>query len=236
MWFLLSDFSTRKGGDIKLGIVIEHPYRPTSNLASEGNGLPADLALPPMGCFIERHHEHPKHGDIPVMTRVWNAFLERVVKKAQEKKPPTEEVRFDRVDQEVWTFDHELDEKCMKDIVAVPKVRKYMKSGRRSVYVITAVWITHTPLRKAVRPLPNVSGEASSGQTGSTAGAEGGGQSTNAGNDLYRRYKHQSGIVLGYRTHMIYMDGSDVKCVEPGGSSAEREQAIGCPDSLCLGR
>ncbi|KAJ5996787.1 hypothetical protein N7522_008447 [Penicillium canescens] len=212
-WFLPPDFTSRKDGAIRLGTVLEHPLRPMSILASQGNGLPADLDLPSKGSIIERNHEHPRGADVSVGMKLWAAFLEIASGTAETSVNLSRNRDFGKVDHEVWTFDRELSDKCLKEIMAVPKVQKYVDSGflgRRPVYVITGVRITNTSFTVSTRSNENVSVQAStsaSDPTGTvpiTAGAEWSVQLTNIADDSYET---APGIVFAYRVHIIRTKG-----------------------------
>ncbi|KAJ5698404.1 hypothetical protein N7462_000409 [Penicillium macrosclerotiorum] len=212
-WFLAPDFTFRKNGTIRLGTVLEHPLRPTQILASQGNGLPADLDLPSKRSFIERNHEHSSDSDMSVGTKLWATFLEVASPAVGMSVDLSRNRDFGKVDHEVWTFDHELGDKCLKDIVTAPKIQKYIESGflgRKPVYIITGVRITNTAFTVSTGSKTALSVSASaaasdpSGTVPITAGAEGNMRLAKTVGDSYET---APGIVFAYRVHIIRTRG-----------------------------
>lgn len=212
-WFLAPDFTSRKDGAIRLGTVLEHPLRPMSILASQHNGLPEKIDLPPRGSIIERNHEHTRGSDVSFGMKLWAAFLEVITASAESSVDLSRNRNFGKVDHEVWTFDHELSDKCLKEITAVPKIQKYMDSGflsRKPVYIITGVRITNTSFTVSEQSNTTVSAQASAsggdptGTVPITIGGEGNARHTNAADDSYET---APGIVFAYRVHIIRTKG-----------------------------
>ncbi|PYI02929.1 hypothetical protein BO78DRAFT_400188 [Aspergillus sclerotiicarbonarius CBS 121057] len=244
MWFLTHDFDTRKDGPIQLGTVLEKPVRPKDILASPGNGLPDDLVLPSKRSFIEGYHTHEytRGQKAPEGIRVWNAFLDMMRDGTEEELIVDIKRGFGKVDHEVWTFDGELDDQCLKDILLVPKVKAYMKSIGKSVFVVTSLRITNTPLILGMRSNPDVSDQASApaneptasvpntaeaegdaqptdtaeptATVPNTAEAEGDAQPTDTAEPSYGMCGLPPGIVFAFRVHIIRDHGSDIECEE----------------------
>ncbi|CAG8929682.1 unnamed protein product [Penicillium salamii] len=212
-WFLPPDFTFSKDGAIRLGAVIEHPLRPLSILASEGNGLPADIDLPAKCSIVERGHEHSRGAERSVGMNLWATFLELASSTMEASVELARNRDFGKVDHEVLMFNRELGDKCLKRIMAVPKVRKYVDSGffgRKPVYIITGVRVTNDSFDVSTRSNATVSAQTSasaSDPTGTvpiTAGTGGNARITSTADDSYET---APGIVFAYRVHIIRTKG-----------------------------
>ncbi|KAM5442402.1 hypothetical protein MferCBS31731_002280 [Microsporum ferrugineum] len=214
LWFLPPDFTYRKDGAIRLGTVLEHPLRPLSILASEGNGLPADLDLPEEESIVERNHEHPREAGVSIGMKLWSAFRKVASTGAEMSVDRSRVHDFGKVDHEVWAFNRELSDRCLEGIVSVPKVRKYMDSalfGRKPVYIITGVRITKTSFAVSTQSNATVSAQTSTSTsdptntTPFTAGGDGNMRVTNTAGDSYETAPN---ILFAYRVHIIRDAGS----------------------------
>ncbi|KAH8898149.1 hypothetical protein GQ53DRAFT_678171 [Thozetella sp. PMI_491] len=213
-WFLAPDFTFRKNGVIRLGTVLEVPWDPTGILASKNNGLPADLQLPPEGKIDEANHEHTTDAGKSGGLKLWADFLELASASVGASADTSHNLTFGKVDHEVWTFDSELGDACLKALVATPKVRKYIDSGfirRKDVYVITGVRIAKSSFTVSTTSETAISGEASasapipaSGVIQITAGGEANARVTRS---VGHSYETAPDIVFAYRVHVVRTKG-----------------------------
>lgn len=212
-WFLSPDFTFQRNGPIRLGTVLKDPLRPTLILASKDNGLPANLDLPLEGSIEETNHEHRRGAGAGTGLKLWANFLEIVSASIGASADVSRNCDFGRVDHEVWSFDRELSDACLKAIVDVPKIRKYIDSGflaRKPVYIITGVRIVKTSFTVSTASETTATGEGSASMndpTGTvpvTAGGEGNARVTKSAGDSYAT---APGIVFAYRVHVIRAKG-----------------------------
>lgn len=208
-WFLAPDFTFRKDGPIRLGTVLGDPLRPTLILASEGNGLPDDLELPPQGSIEETAHEHNRDAATSGRLALWADFLQTASASASASADLSRNRDFGKVDHEIWSFDREFSDASLKKIASVPKVYKHIHSGflsRRPVYVITGVRVAKTSFSVSASSTTTLTSEAAASVSDPThsvpvtVGAEGGAQVTRSAGDSYNT---APGIVFAYRVHVL---------------------------------
>ncbi|KAM5429007.1 hypothetical protein McaMca56_008199, partial [Microsporum canis] len=192
--FLPPDFTYRKDSAIRLGTILKHPLRPLSILASEGNGLLADLNLLEEESIVERNYKYPREAGVSIGIKLWSTFRKVVLTRAEISVDRSRVYNFGKVDHKVWAFNRKLSDRYLEGIVLVPKVRKYIDSalfGRKPVYIITGVRITKTLFAVSTQSNTTVSAQTSTSTsdptntTPFTAGGDGNIRVTNIAGDSY---------------------------------------------------
>ncbi|KAK1749396.1 hypothetical protein QBC47DRAFT_151900 [Echria macrotheca] len=145
-WFLPPDF-TFTPAKLPLGLVISHPKNPSDIIA-----FPSSLsaALPAESSLIEPNHSHSVELSTSVGLSLLARLLDLVSGSANVTKSRRDVVEYGQVDHHVRTFETPLSDAAIRAIVALPKVRDYIRGslfGRRPVYIVCGLRVATTSFR-----------------------------------------------------------------------------------------
>jgi hypothetical protein len=208
-WFLPPDFTFLPDGELSLGTIIPHPGRPTLALASLDPTTYPDIALPSVATVVEPNHAHSRGSSRSFGFELFAKFLDLASASGTADISRDKYKSFDAVDHEVRSFRRALSEDALQGILALPKVKKYMNSGRfgkRPVYIISGLRVARDSfsVTNAVGSAASVELAASGAIPAGPVPLEvGGAVSGSRGKEVTDGYQTAPGVVFAYRLHAI---------------------------------
>lgn len=213
-WFLPPDFNFLPDGELRLGMIIKYPDRPTLALASLGPEETPSIALPEMTTLTETGHSHSTGS---ASSGGFNVFANLIDLASASDSTDISRYRdrsFGTVDHEVRSFSRALSPQALRDIVQLDKVKSFINGGpfgrfrKRPVYLISGLRVAKDSFSVTDTAGSSSSTEANMSLSAAALGAPvpleaGGGVSAAGEKHETRGYDTSPGIVFAYRLHVI---------------------------------
>ncbi|KAJ4122727.1 hypothetical protein NW768_010168 [Fusarium equiseti] len=222
-WFLPPDFTFLPDGDVRLGVILKYPDRPTLALDSLDSlvaSAPAKptIQLPEVSSLTESGHEHSTGSGRSASFNLYAKFLELASASGKANKEHYKDLSFSKVDHEIRKYKRSLSPETLNALVKLDPVKKYIKGslfGRRPVYIISGLRIAKESF--SVKRTEDSKSSAEGDISGSVPTPEGApaiqlGGNLAGGQEGHEKdgYNTAPGIVFGYQLHVIreMSDGS----------------------------
>ncbi|KAH7022130.1 hypothetical protein EDB80DRAFT_1744 [Ilyonectria destructans] len=225
-WFLSPDFSFFPEGELRLGMVLKYPDRPTLALASLSPEETPVIALPNVTTIIESGHAHSSGSCRSASANVFAKFIDLASVSGSADVSRYKDRSFGTVDHEVRQFSRAPSPDALRAIVQLDAVKEFINGGpfgrfkKRPVYLLSGLRVA-----KESFSVTNTTGSSSSvaaevSALAATLGAPvpleaGAGISTAGEKYETHSYNTAPGIVFAYRLHVIR--------AKSNGSAAESE-------------
>ncbi|KPM39539.1 hypothetical protein AK830_g7030 [Neonectria ditissima] len=213
-WFLSPDFTFFPEGELRLGMLLKYPDRPTLALASLSPEETPEIPLPAVNIITEPGHAHSAGSGRSAGANIFAKFVGLASASGSADVSRYKDVEFGAVDHEVRSFSRAPSPEALQAIVQLDAVKKFSNSGpfgrirKRPVYLLSGLRVVKDSLS-----VTNTTGSTTSVTTEASASAAslgapvpvelGGGVSTTGEKHESHSYNTAPGIVFAYRLHII---------------------------------
>ncbi|KAK7424536.1 hypothetical protein QQX98_000501 [Neonectria punicea] len=213
-WFLSPDFTLFPEGELRLGMVLKYPDRPTLAVASLSSEETPDISLPKVTTITEPGHTHSAGSGRSAGANIFAKFIDLASASGSADVSRYKDVEFGTVDHEVRSFCRAPSPETLQAIVQLDAVKQFINGGpfgrfrKRPVYLLSGLRVA-----KDSFSVTNTAGSATSVAAEVSASAAsigapvpleaGGGFSTTGESHESHSYNTAPGVVFAYRLHVI---------------------------------
>ncbi|KAJ4328691.1 hypothetical protein N0V84_000882 [Fusarium piperis] len=211
-WFLPPDFSFFPEGEIRLGMILKYPDRPTLALASLDPEETPHIPLPAVTTITETGHAHSAGSGRSAGANVFSKFVDLASVSGSVDVSKYKDREFGAVDHEVRFFSRALSPDALRATLQIDEVKEFINSGpfgrlrKRPVYLISGLRVAKDSfsVTNTTGSTTSRAGEvsASAASLGVPVGAGGGLSRGNEKHELHS-YSTAPGVVFAYRLHVI---------------------------------
>ncbi|OBS20203.1 hypothetical protein FPOA_06589 [Fusarium poae] len=213
-WFLPPDFNLLPDGELRLGMIIKYPDRPTLALASLGPEETPSIALPEVTSLTETGHSHSTGSARSAGFNIFANFIDLASASGSTDISRYRDRSFGTVDHKVRSFSRALRPQALRAIVQLDEVKKFINGGpfgrfrKRPVYLVSGLRVAQDSFSVTNTTGSSSSAEANMSLSAAALGAPvpletGGGVSASGEKHETRGYNTSPGIVFAYRLHVI---------------------------------
>lgn len=211
-WFLPPDFNFFPEGEIRLGMILKYPDRPTLALTSLDPEETPHIPLPAVTTVTETGHAHSAGSGRSVGANVFAKFVDLASVSGSADVSKYKDREFGAVDHEVRFFSRALSTDSLRAILQIDSIKEFTNSGpfgrlrKRPVYLISGLRVAKDSftVTNSTGSATSVAGEVSASATGLgvPVGAGGGVSKSNEKHESHS-YSTAPGVVFAYRLHVI---------------------------------
>ncbi|KAH7130964.1 hypothetical protein EDB81DRAFT_845584 [Dactylonectria macrodidyma] len=213
-WFLPPDFTLLPDGEIRLGMVLKYPDRPTLALASLDPTETPMIDLPAVTSIVETNRSYSTRSRGSTSLNLLTKLMDLASASGSADISRYRDLSFGNVDHEIRSFSHELKPEALVAVLQLDSVNEFINGGpygrwrKRPVYVISGLRVAKKSfsVTKTADSTTSTAGNMSvSGNMSGTPIMLGGGGGVTIANEEYLAdgYNTAPGIVFAYRLHMI---------------------------------
>ncbi|RSL91790.1 hypothetical protein CEP51_000028 [Fusarium floridanum] len=211
-WFLPPDFNFLPEGEIRLGMILKYPDRPTLTLASLDPEETPHISLPAVTTITETGHAHSAGSGRSAGANIFAKFVDLASISGSANVSKYKDREFGTVDHEVRFFSRALSPEALRAILQMDAVKEFTNSGpfgrfrKRPIYLISGLRVAKDSfsVTTTTGSATSVAAEASASAAGAGVPVEaGGGVSNNNEKHESHSYSTAPGVVFAYRLHVI---------------------------------
>ncbi|KAM0424314.1 hypothetical protein ACHAPT_010460 [Fusarium lateritium] len=211
-WFLPPDFNFFPEGEIRLGMLLKYPDRPTLSLASLDPDETPHIPLPAVTTITEAGHAHSSGSGRSAGANIFAKFIDLASASGSADVSSFKEREFGTVDREVRYFSRALSPDALRAVVQLDAVKEFINGGpfgrfrKSQIYLLSGLRVAKDSfsVTNTTGSATSVAAEASASAAGLGAPVEaGGGVSTSKEKHESHSYNTAPGVVFAYRLHVI---------------------------------
>ncbi|RSL95810.1 hypothetical protein CEP52_011856 [Fusarium oligoseptatum] len=211
-WFLPPDFNFFPEGEIRLGMILKYPDRPTLALASLDPDETPHISLPAVTTITEPGHAHSAGSGRSAGANIFAKFVDLASISGRADTSKYKDREFGTVDHEVRFFSRALSPEALRAILQMDTVKEFINGGpfgrfrKRPVYLLSGIRVAKDSfsITTTTGSATSVAADVSASATGLGVPVEvGGGVSTDQEKHKSHSYNTAPGVIFAYRLHAI---------------------------------
>ncbi|KAI8711698.1 hypothetical protein NCS52_01434100 [Fusarium sp. LHS14.1] len=211
-WFLPPDFTFFPEGEIRLGMILKYPDRPTLALASLGPEETPHIPLPAVTTITETGHAHSAGSGRSAGASIFAKFDDLASISGSADVSKYKDREFGTVDHEVRFFSQALSPDALRAVVQLDAVKEFINGSRfgrfrkRPIYLISGLRVAKDSfsVTTTTGSATSVAADASASVAGLGVPVEAG-VGVRTGDEKYESHSYNTapGVVFAYRLHVI---------------------------------